>query len=1398
LKPSIRNDTLAAMDQPRRLSSTLTRSAMMSASGSLNEFSGSSIWVEPIAGGRPNELVDASWHVEEKTYRPSTSDEIRLLTSSGVVVSRVFLDSTDAVRQDSCPCNSANLNRGTVQIRCPPFPGGYLVGFVEAASGKRVLSAPFRVLGDAFTPPIVVKVNREVAPPLTAMSASFKWGDVLAVVNKYFGDGKAKMKGVAVAVAEFDVPHNDGYIGGRNGFGDCAHVSIVARPTSIAAEMLAETVEFPSPRKAAVYNVRILATPLSGVPVVIAMSSTFAVDDKLPPEIPSSRTIINPTKTVCYVTEPLEVSYALGCGDSDVKPLQLTALDHVRFFPVGRSEQDRFAGKLDLCVGRVTLGATIKCVAPPVEGCFDVAFRRFLDNETIGLCRQTITTKLPDAVVEVLPNADAMSNPVCHIRIRCEAPHFITASDRVHAYDETANMVQCVVVKVEDPHVAEAWLYIGVSGKCNVKYFSSRAGYEMPWRSNQLITTSVTATTPLPTASIIVLHTIPTTSPVINVLFEKADPADQRDPDVQRRDVLAIFAEHTNESACTQWADDPDAMPAVHVVYLRGRDEAEVQFPTEGLSPGPYVIRYMVCLPHRPESTEPGGSRLIASSECSLHVVDPHSSEMLGRAKRFAAVASDEKFKSSAAAAALSSSTMGGQGQQYDDDPITAVVPMTLEQASAAELAVTRHRHKARNMLAGRGRPTGLSSKSSSYGSPAGSPRRQSGRRGSIAGLSPLMLVRRLSTMPMEQAKTSLMGTRRSSNAYTSLTKRSKADSLAAGLAVPLRLEGSGYEGAVLGPKYGSTEDVVLVTVHLMQGQPRSDDLIILLNDDCTRILSELPMGLAHSQASEGTLCTALLNPPKFPGKYIAGYYSQKVHAVVLVSDRIRIKAGTGEKQQPRHGSIPGSGDTPVLSPKSKSLKPLDGSSRVSPTNSRPSGPQFTPTARFLHTGPIPLTPKTTTAASGAKAWDISRDFLRAQGFSANHHPAVRLHSIARAVSDPPRFRALIVGCTYFKEAHELGGPSNDVLAMDNVLRNYCGIDGKDIVTLSESSTYGPDFHPTAANVRRGIRWLTHECRGGDHLLFYFSGCGARIAPPQALLDLTTDWDNALLPTDTDFGHRSITYKELAATIYKVVPGTAAVTLLIDACFTSTALDAYELRVGGDTSATVLPAGVTSLRQQRCRLEVPERGKWRCAIPPLPVPLTTPGRDASAWDAYQPTVTRHGLRHLLTAPETQLDDSPLDAMIPTTPEGGGDRSSLINWSFSHERGTTEPIERTLTMKRALGVDDVPEHGRFTLFEATRERQDTHCGAWDVFLRDEGCTMGLFTYAIGQVLCQTALERGNDGRVTQELCWHEFESRVKRLTRQQPGGAFQLPLASYGDRAQQARPVFPLSVNTDDG
>jgi hypothetical protein len=400
-----------------------------------------------------------------------------------------------------------------------------------------------------------------------------------------------------------------------------------------------------------------------------------------------------------------------------------------------------------------------------------------------------------------------------------------------------------------------------------------------------------------------------------------------------------------------------------------------------------------------------------------------------------------------------------------------------------------------------------------------------------------------------------------------------------------------------------------------------------------------------------------------------------------------------------------------------------------------------------------------------------------------------------------------------------------------------------------------PLLQPTATNIRRGFAWLIEDAQPNDHLIFYFSGSGALVpqlwnwnqkwrskdgeqsvtgnnnmksssrkkqkrrqmqqrqlseasqqfsssdfssptffsSPPP----LSTEVSQVLLPSDFDFGRRSISYREILREIYEKVSHleTITVTTIIDAGFAVDAPNIIEQRRGAQLADSAIELGQTLLTEERKKV-FNVRTKCRCVPPPQPYPLVAIGEDQESIDS--PPV-------IMTMTSDDCDESSFSSFERQQPHakpyrlGGLSPFFVSSCSPCATSYSTEEVRKYLPKATGLVeveetiVINIPRNSFF--FEASRGGAHGNF-AWDTFSQWGGGSMGLFTNSFVSILSKLARERRN-GLVG--VNWFDLLERVQRDVRRSRGGQWQHPLLWTSARAfkeQETSPflesVFPLA------
>ncbi|WCJ18722.1 metacaspase 1 [Euphorbia peplus] len=151
-----------------------------------------------------------------------------------------------------------------------------------------------------------------------------------------------------------------------------------------------------------------------------------------------------------------------------------------------------------------------------------------------------------------------------------------------------------------------------------------------------------------------------------------------------------------------------------------------------------------------------------------------------------------------------------------------------------------------------------------------------------------------------------------------------------------------------------------------------------------------------------------------------------------------------------------------------------------------------------------------------------------------------------------PRKRALLIAVSYKKQKYELRGTINDVKKMKDWLIFYYDFKVANILILTEDEPDDKNLSPTKKNMERGMKWLMEDMKGGDSLVFYFSGHGLR--QPDFEGDERDGMDECICPVDfMEAG--MIIDNEIYSTIVRPLIKDVTLHAIIDACHSGTVLD---------------------------------------------------------------------------------------------------------------------------------------------------------------------------------------------------------------------------------------------------
>lgn len=147
------------------------------------------------------------------------------------------------------------------------------------------------------------------------------------------------------------------------------------------------------------------------------------------------------------------------------------------------------------------------------------------------------------------------------------------------------------------------------------------------------------------------------------------------------------------------------------------------------------------------------------------------------------------------------------------------------------------------------------------------------------------------------------------------------------------------------------------------------------------------------------------------------------------------------------------------------------------------------------------------------------------------------------------RKRALLIGINYTGKESPLRGCHNDVYTIQELLQEAYGCTSF-MVLLDANNA----MQPTAANIRKGLKWLIEESKAGEKLFLHYSGHGSQV--PDLNGDEEDGKDETLVPIDFDWEHPEthITDDELRK-VFNKLPSGVELTVLFDCCHSGTLSD---------------------------------------------------------------------------------------------------------------------------------------------------------------------------------------------------------------------------------------------------
>ncbi|CAE7209927.1 pca1 [Symbiodinium natans] len=167
------------------------------------------------------------------------------------------------------------------------------------------------------------------------------------------------------------------------------------------------------------------------------------------------------------------------------------------------------------------------------------------------------------------------------------------------------------------------------------------------------------------------------------------------------------------------------------------------------------------------------------------------------------------------------------------------------------------------------------------------------------------------------------------------------------------------------------------------------------------------------------------------------------------------------------------------------------------------------------------------------------------------------------------RRKSLLVGINYFGTQNELHGCVSDVQRMLPLL-DQLGFpsNAESRRVMVDTPDWPQQLHPTLANMRQGIAWLTQDAQPGDSLLFHYSGHGGRM--PRT--DGRSEFHETLCPVDMDAAGMLLD-SELFETLVRPLPSGCRLTCILDSCHSGGVLDLPFIFVGTQENLASALAG---------------------------------------------------------------------------------------------------------------------------------------------------------------------------------------------------------------------------------
>eukprot|EP00667_Euglena_gracilis_P015730 EG_transcript_16391 len=188
----------------------------------------------------------------------------------------------------------------------------------------------------------------------------------------------------------------------------------------------------------------------------------------------------------------------------------------------------------------------------------------------------------------------------------------------------------------------------------------------------------------------------------------------------------------------------------------------------------------------------------------------------------------------------------------------------------------------------------------------------------------------------------------------------------------------------------------------------------------------------------------------------------------------------------------------------------------------------------------------------------------------------------------------VLCGLLYVNTFHELQGCVNDCHALAQVLHQAHRVPTSNLLLLTEGGP--PGRQPTAALLRKALRWLVQDAQRGSRLFFFYSGHGSFVNGMSG--DPAVGADECIVPLDNDWGLRCISFGELWRTLYQPLPAGATMTSLMDCGHVPSLRDLQVHRHGTHDPAPKVAKLIDRIVAQRAAQGVDPEFRVKAVAPP--------------------------------------------------------------------------------------------------------------------------------------------------------------------------------------------------------